>query len=427
MTISISTLSNGLRVISDRNDRVDSAAVGVWVNVGSRHESPEVNGIAHFLEHMAFKGTKTKSAKQIAESIENVGGYLNACTSRESTAYYARVLKEDVGMAIELLADIIQNSVFDPEEINREREVILQEISQCNDTPDDIIFDIFQETAYQNQAIGRSILGPQDIVRRVTREDLQAFIGQKYAASQMVLSATGNVDHDAVVKWAEAAFKGLQRDADIFFEPANYTGGSSIQERDLEQLHLLIGYKAMSMDDPDYYSLCVLTSLFGGGMSSVLFQEIREKRGLAYSIYAFKSCFSDSGMLAIYAGTAPEQAPELLTVIFEEIKNIANNLTEEAIQRSRAQLKAGLLMSLESVSSRCEQLAQHMMFFGRPISRAEIIDRVDSVTKESLLRVAEYIFAQQPTITVLGKTEFMPSLASLGLSCDNEARVANEK
>lgn len=427
MTIHISTLSNGLRVITDTNDRVDSAAIGVWVNIGSRHEISEVSGIAHFLEHMAFKGTHTRSAKQIAESIENVGGYLNACTSRESTAYYARVLKEDTNLAVELLADIIQNSTFEPEEVDREREVILQEISQCNDTPDDIIFDYFQETAYQGQAIGRSILGPSEVVRRISSEDLKSFISQKYVASRMVLSAAGNVDHDLIVAQAEACFKNLQRDADVLFEPATYTGGTFFQNRDLEQLHLLLGFEGLSMDHPDYYSMCVLAALLGGGMSSTLFQEVREKRGLAYSIYAFKSCFSDGGMFSIYAGTSPEQANELLAVVMDEIRQVTKNLTEEIINRSRAQLKAGLLMSLESVSSRCEQLAQHMLFFGRPISRAEIIDRVDAVTAESITKVAEKIFNSMPTLAALGKTEFMPSMADLGLEAEPILRAANEQ
>jgi predicted Zn-dependent peptidase len=415
MTISISTLSNGLRVITDTNDRVDSAAIGVWVNVGSRYEDPNVNGIAHFLEHMAFKGTTTRSAQQIAESVENVGGYLNACTSREATAYYARVLKEDAELAVEILSDILQNSVFDPEEMDKEREVILQEISQCNDTPDDIIFDHFQETAYANQAIGRSILGPQEIVKRINRDDLNRFVADKYVASRMVLAATGNVHHETIVALAEEKFKNLKRDSVVTYEPAAYTGGEFSESRDLEQVHVLLGFDGVAMDDPQYYTVSVLATLLGGGMSSRLFQEVREKRGLAYSIYAFKSCFSDSGMFAIYAGTAPEQAPELLEVITREVKNVAQHLNEEVIKRAKAQLKASLLMSLENVSTRCEQLAQHMLFFGRPISRAEIIDRVEAVNAEGIVAMAHTIFSSKATLTTLGNVSHVPSLSGLGL------------
>lgn len=426
MTISISTLSNGLRVITDYNPNVDSATLGIWVNVGSRHEDPAVNGIAHFLEHMAFKGTKSRSAKQIAESVENVGGYLNACTSREATAYYARVLKEDVPIAMDVLSDIILNSVFDPEEMNRERDVILQEISQCYDTPDDIIFDWFQETAYQSQAVGRSILGTQEIVEKLTREDLIKFIDEKYVASRMVFAASGNIDHDEIVAIAEEKLKDLKRDSIVHCEPANYTGGIFTESRDLEQLHVLLGFRAVSMEDPQYYAVSVLATLLGGGMSSLLFQEVREKRGLAYSIYAFKSCFSDSGMFCVYAGTSPEDVSELLSVISNEIKNISLNLSEESIKRAKAQLKASLLMSLENVSARCEQLAQHMLFFGRPISRAEIIDRVEAVSKEAIIDLADKIFSSHTTMAFLGDVKRLPSLENLTFSNSNQnSNVAN--
>lgn len=408
MTISISTLSNGLRVITDSNDRVDSAAVGVWVNVGSRYETPAINGVAHFLEHMAFKGTTTRSAQEIAEAVENVGGYLNACTSRETTAYYARILKEDVDLGLEILADILQNSTFDPQEIEREREVILQEISQCHDTPDDIIFDHFQETAYPGQSVGRSILGPQQVIRQLKREDLIDFISQKYVASRMVLAAAGNIHHDQIVAYVEEKFSKVKPDASVVFEPAKYSGGYFTESRDLEQLHLLIGYEGVSLDDPQYYTVAVLATLLGGGMSSRLFQEVREKRGLAYSIYAFKSCFTDTGLFGIYAGTAPQQAKELVDVIQTEVANITKNLDEQELSRSRSQLKASLLMSLENIPTRCEQLAQHMIYFGRPISRAEIIDRVDAVNTEDLETAANRIFATTPTITALGNISQVP-------------------
>jgi len=421
MTIGISTLTNGLRVITDSNDRVESAAVGVWVNVGSRNETPEVNGIAHFLEHMAFKGTTTRSAQQIAESVENVGGYLNAFTSRETTAYYARVLKEDVSLGVEILSDILQNSVFDQQEIEKERDVILQEISQANDTPDDIIFDHFQAAAYKGQAIGRSILGPQDVVRSIQKDDLNKFVSEKYAASRMVIAATGNINHEDIVAMAEEKFKNLKTDSAVAFDVAAYTGGEFKEKRDLEQLHVLLGFEGVSMGHPQYYAASVLATLMGGGMSSRLFQEVRENRGLAYSIYAFKSCFSDSGMFGIYAGTSPHQAEELLEVISKEVRGISAYVTTDILKRSKAQLKASLLMSLENVSARCEQLAQHMLFFGRPISRAEIIDRVEAVTADDIVMMADKIFSSKPTLATLGDTSKVPSLDTMNFGANTEA------
>jgi predicted Zn-dependent peptidase len=409
MSISISTLSNGLRVISDSNERVDSAAVGVWVNVGSRTETAAQNGIAHFLEHMAFKGTGTRSALDIAESIENVGGYLNAYTSREVTAYYARVLKEDVHLATDIISDILQNSVFDPAEMEKERDVILQEIAQAHDTPDDIIFDHFQDTAYSHQAVGRPILGPVSNVKSFTNQDLKDFISNYYSASRMVIAAAGHHDHEQLVAMAEEKFGSIQQDSPMTLEPAEYKGGSYVESRDIEQLHLLLGYQGVPLNDPDYYTVSVLSTLFGGGMSSKLFQEVREKRGLAYSIYSFKSSFTDSGLFGIYAGTAPHQAEELIGVVQEQTAAIYKNVSGDSLKRAKAQLKASLLMGLENIPTRCEQLAQHMLFFGRPVSRAEVVDRIDAVSIDDIVRVAKTIFSTPTTRVALGNTKHVPS------------------
>ncbi len=415
MAINISTLSNGLRVITDCNDQVDSAAIGIWVNVGTRFETPETNGIAHFLEHMAFKGTKTRSAKQIAEAVENVGGYVNASTSRENTAYYVRILKEDIDMGLDILADILQNSTFEAIEVDREREVILQEIHQSHDTPDDIIFDHFQATAYPDQAIGMPILGPQEVIRDLKRENLFNFISEKYVASRMVLAAAGNINHEHIVSMAEDKLSQITANADVVFDVAEYKGGYFTQSRDLEQLHLLLGYDGVSIEDPRYYTVAVLATVLGGGMSSRLFQEVREKRGLAYSIYTFKSCFSDSGLFGIYAGTTSQQTRELIDVVHNEVANISNNLNEDEIARARSQLKASWLMGLENVPTRCEQLAQHMIYFGRPISRAEIIDRIDAVDLESLGEIGSEIFSSAPTVAALGDIKNMPNIDSFSV------------
>lgn len=402
MTVRITTLENGLRIITDDMPGIATATLGLWVEVGARYESPEVNGISHFLEHMAFKGTTTRSAKQIAEEIENVGGHLNAYTSRENTAYHARVLEADVPLALEIIADIIQNSTFEPEEVNRERDVILQEIGQANDTPDDIIFDYFQHTAFPNHPLGRPILGPPEIIQKITRDDLKKYINQEYTASRMVFAATGAVNHDTIVDLCQKHFTNLATHSTKDFEKAHYQGGHFFEKRKLEQVHLLLGFESCPYGDPDHFPLSVFSALLGGGMSSRLFQEVREKKGLVYSIYSFNTLFRDAGLFGIYAGTGETQVHELLPTVKEVLTTFPETLEDKEMNRSKAQLKAGLLMSLESTSSRCEQLAQQMMIYKRPISPQEIIEKVNAVTREDILRALSNLLAKTPTFTSIG-------------------------
>src|SRR5579864_9117917 len=357
MTAQLATLANGLRIVTDRVDTVATVSLGLWVDFGTRNEAPNINGVAHFLEHMAFKGTERRTARDIAEEIEAVGGHLNAYTSRESTAYYAKVLKEDVGLALDILADILLNSSFDPAEFERERTVILQEIGQANDTPDDIIFDHFQERAFPDQAMGRPVLGSADVLRRLSREAVMAYLRDNYGAGRMVLSASGNLDHDRIVELADNLLStmpavGAAGNADAA-EPARYVGGEHRQGRDLEQLHLVLGFPGPTLTDPDYYAASVLSTAFGGGMSSRLFQEVREKRGLAYTIHSFAHSFTDGGLFGIYAGTGEDDAGELVPVLCEETLRLADGLTAVELARAKAQIKAGILMSLESTGARC--------------------------------------------------------------------------
>ena len=395
-------LSNGLTIVTDRVETVETAAVGVWIAAGSRHERAEVNGVAHMLEHMAFKGTHNRTAQDIAQAIENVGGYLNAGTSRESTAYYARVLKNDLPLGIELLAEILQDSVFAEDEFERERSVVLQEIGQSLDTPDDIVFDYFQETAFPQQAMGRSILGTSSIIQSMTRDTLVKFRNQLYTAPRMVLVATGNVVHEDVVKYADANFDRLSNNGKIEVEPSAYAGGNFRMQRELEQVHLLMGFKGYSVKHKDNFAVALLATLLGGGMSSRLFQEVREKRGLVYSIYAFKSAHTDSGIFGIYAGTAPDQVSQLVPVVCDELVKATDSLTNEEIERSRIQLKAGLMMGLESTTARCEHLAQQILNFGKLISIQEIVAKIDAVNKDDLYRVAQEIFSSPLTFAALG-------------------------
>jgi predicted Zn-dependent peptidase len=402
MTTEISTLSNGLRIATDRIDTVDTVSLGLWVDVGTRHEAPEINGAAHFLEHMAFKGTERRSARAIAEEIEAVGGHLNAYTSRESTAYYAKVLKEDLPLALDILADILLHSSFDPTELERERTVILQEIGQANDTPDDIIFDYFQERAFPDQAMGRPVLGSPEIIRKLSREAVMGYLRDHYGAARMVLSAAGNLEHARVVDLAEKLLSGMPAERAVTSEPAQYVGGDRRQQRELEQLHLVIGFPGLPLGDPDYYAASVLSTAFGGGMSSRLFQEVREKRGLVYSIHSFAHGYRDGGLFGIYAGTGEEEASELLPVLCDETARLADGFAPPELARAKAQMKAGLLMSLESTGARCEQMAQHMLIYGTPFDPADLVRRIDAVDNAAIARVVAGWHSAPPTLTALG-------------------------
>jgi predicted Zn-dependent peptidase len=402
MTIELSKLKNGMQIATDRIETVDTVSLGIWVDVGTRHEPAELNGVAHFLEHMAFKGTQRRSALAIAEEIEAVGGHLNAYTSRESTAYYAKVLKEDVPLALDILADILQHSTFAAEEMERERTVILQEIGQANDTPDDIIFDHFQECAYPDQAMGRPVLGRPEIIRRLGRDEVTGYLRDHYGARRMVLAAAGNLDHDRIAELAEKLLDGMPAERPVTTEPARYAGGERREERDLEQLHLVLGFPGLVLDDPDFYAGSVLSTAFGGGMSSRLFQEIREKRGLVYTIHCFGHSYRDGGLFGIYAGTGEEEAAELVPALCEEACKLEGGLSAVELSRAKTQLKAGLLMSLESTSARCEQLAQHLLIHGTPFDPAEIVRRIEAVDDAAIRRVVSRWRSGPPTLTALG-------------------------
>ena len=402
MRARVSRLANGLRVATDTVQTVDTVSLGIWVDVGTRHEPAAINGAAHFLEHMAFKGTERRSARDIAEEIEAVGGHLNAYTSRESTAYYAKVLKEDMPLALDILADILQHSTFDPEEIERERTVILQEIGQANDTPDDIIFDHFQECAYPEQAMGRPVLGRPEIIRGLRRDAVVAYLRDHYGARRMVLAAAGNLEHKRLVDLADKLLSELPAERAVTTELARYTGGDRREERDLEQLHLVLGFPGVTLGDPDYYAASVLSTAFGGGMSSRLFQEIREKRGLVYAIHSFVHGYRDGGLFGIYAGTGEDEAAELAPALCEEAMKLQDGLTAIELSRAKAQMKAGLLMSLESTSARCEQLAQHLLIYGTPFDPPEVVRRIEAVDDAAIRRVVSRWHSAPPTVTALG-------------------------
>ena len=406
MTISEARIGGGMRVVSDRMDAVESVSLGVWVNAGARNEEASNNGVSHLLEHMAFKGTRRRSSLDIATEIENVGGHLNAYTSRETTVYYATVLKENLDLALDIVADIVMNSTFAEEELDRERGVVLQEIGQANDTPDDIVFDLFQETAYPDQPLGRPILGTAETVGSMPRQTLVDYIGSQYGGDRMVLSAAGNLDPDDLFRRAEDAFAGIETSSAPMAVEGRYTGGDLRQPRDLEQAHLVMGFEGVAFKDEDYYPLAVLSTALGGGMSSRLFQEIREKRGLVYSIYTFSSAFADGGIFGLYAGTGGDQLAELLDAVGAELRRVADVPMDDAeLARSRAQIKAGVLMSLESTSSRAERLARHLLIHDRIIPVEEMSRRIDAVSADDIRRVAARLLSSAPTITAMGPVD----------------------
>ena len=402
MSIRITTLPNGLTVATDQMESVETASLGVWVNAGTRHETPDVNGVSHLLEHMAFKGTERRSARAIAEEMDNVGGHLNAYTSRENTAYYAKVLKEDVPLAVDLIADILQHSTLDSEELAREQQVVVQEIGQTVDTPDDIIFDHFQAIAYPGQALGRPVLGTVDLVKGMTRDVLAGYMGANYSGQRMILAGSGRIDHDALVELAAAHFTELPREGIAVEEPALYHGGDFREERELEQVHVMLGFNGIGYQDPDYYVASVLSTLLGGGASSRLFQEVREKRGLVYTIYSYASSYQDGGLFGVYAGTGEDEVEELIPLVCDEIMKVTAAVTPEEVHRARAQLKASVLMSLESTSTRCEQLARQLFIYGHPVTTDELVAHIEQVDEAAVIRVAQRLFTSPPTFAALG-------------------------
>ncbi|HVJ34208.1 MAG TPA: pitrilysin family protein [Terriglobia bacterium] len=401
-TVRVTTLPNGFRVATDYMQSVETVAIGVWAAVGTRHEPAAHNGVAHLLEHMAFKGTKRRTASDIVVEIEAVGGYLNAYTGREQTAYYARVLADDVPLAVDIIADIIQNSTYETAELARERAVVLQEIGQAEDTPDDIIFDHFQEVAYPDQAMGRPVLGRAEIVKDLPRDVVANYLRGCYRADQMVLCAAGKVDHDRLVDLAIKAFDGLPVGTAPLTEAADYRGGDLRLERDLEQVHVVLGFDGISHTDPDHYTASVMSQLIGGGMSSRLFQEVREKRGLVYSINSFTTSFNDTGVFGVYAGTGEAEVAEMMPVICEELSKLPQDLRDEEVHRAAVQLKAGTLMSREKTSARCEQLANQVLIFNRPIPVSEIVAKIDAVTPDDIRRVTRRFLQSVPTLVSLG-------------------------
>ncbi len=403
MSVEVTQLENGLTVVSENMPDLESAALGIWVKAGARNEKREQHGVAHLLEHMAFKGTTSRTAIQIAEEIENVGGDVNAATSVETTSYYARVLQDDVELGIDILHDILANSTFDEAELEREQHVILQEIGAANDTPDDLVFDLFQDTAFAGQPIGRPILGTPETVKSFGAQSLRAYLSDHYRGPSMVLSAAGRVDHAKLVAQASQTFGQFGNEGGAAPQAAFYRGGECLLERDFQEAQIVIGFEGKPYQVRDFYASQLLATVLGGGMSSRLFQEVREKRGLCYSIYAFHWAFSDSGVFGIHAATGEEDAVELVPVIIDELLRAAQDINEQEVKRARAQIRSSLLMSMESPSSRSGQIARQILLYGRLVTNEELNDRLAAISAERLQDLAVRLFTQSnPTLAAVG-------------------------
>ncbi|MGF1456338.1 MAG: M16 family metallopeptidase [Alphaproteobacteria bacterium] len=406
MGVIVTELSNGLRVACDPMAGVESVALGVWVGAGGRHETAPENGIAHFLEHMAFKGTATRSARDIAETIEAVGGFFNAYTGRSQTAYHVRLLKDDVALGLDLLTDILRRPRFDTEEFERERTVILQELARANDTPDDLVFDLLQEAAYPEQAFGRPILGTLDSVRSFTTDHLRAFQDRHYRPDQLVISASGAVDPDRLHALAEAAFGDMAPGGTPAApEPAKFRGGERRGTGDTEQVHLTLAFEGAPLGDPAYYASWAYGEILGGGMSSRLFQDIREERGLAYAVHAGARSYTDTGTLTVYTGTAPEALPEVAASVARNMRELAENVRPEELDRARAQIRSGVLMALESPGGRADAAATDLLQEGRIVPPTELVERVAAVDADAIRSFAARVLGSgRPAFAAVGDT-----------------------
>jgi predicted Zn-dependent peptidase len=414
-SVGLTTLPSGLRIVSQRMDHAATVSLGIWIGAGSRDELPHEHGLAHLLEHMAFKGTARRSALQIAEEIESVGGDLNAATSVEYTCYTARVLGSDLPLAVDILADILTASSLTEEELKREKGVILQEIGAVQDTPDDLVYDRFLQAAFPDQPLGRPILGTAKTVKSFTPDAIRAYLARHYHAGNMVLAASGAVDHGELVALAQQHLAALPASPATppAREESHYRGGEARVGSDEEQVHLVLGFPGQAFKDGAHYPLQIFSSVLGGGLSSRLFQEVREKRGLAYAIDAFHWPFSDCGVFGIGAGTAPEDVGELIEVALSCLRQAAEDTTEAEVARARAQMKVGLLASLESPGGKLDQMARQVLLFGRAIPREELAARLDAVTLEDVRAAGRSLLGHQPTVAAVGPLKGLPPAKAL--------------
>ncbi|KJS47318.1 pitrilysin family protein [Desulfosporosinus sp. BICA1-9] len=395
-------LPNGVRIITEEIEHVRSAAFGIWVGAGSRDELEGYEGISHFIEHMFFKGTENRSARALAESLEAVGGQLNAFTTKEYTCYYAKVLDEDLDLAINVLSDMFFCSLFDEKEIEKEKNVVIEEIKMYEDSPDELIHDIFSEHVWNDHPLGKPILGTVESIGSLSREKIMHFLSEHYAPENVVIAVAGKIKHDEVVKKLSPQFGTFERGGRRVIEGT--PSGLKVehyQQKETEQMHIILGVPGLSQDDEDIYAMHIFNNILGGGLSSRLFQEIREQRGLAYSVYSYHSTYVDTGLFAVYAGTSPKNTKEVIECILEELMNIKQKgISAEELVRTKAQIKGGLYLGLEAVSSRMSRLGKTELTYNRVLSPEEVVEKLSRVTLEDVLRVVGRLW-QKDKISVM--------------------------
>ena len=400
-----SKLSNGIRVVSEKIPYVKSVSVGIWVGAGSRLETEEHSGISHFIEHLFFKGTDKRSAKAIAESLDSVGGQLNAFTSKEQTCYYARVLDEHLDLALDVLADMFFNSKFKEKEIDKEREVIKEEIKMYEDTPDELIHDVFSQTIWANHPLGRPVLGTEETISSFKREDILDYIGANYTTDNIVIALAGNVNHEKILPEIERLF-GKKRPSSLKkkLEPPKNKAQYFNLYKETGQVQICLGTPGLPQEHPKIYPLYILNSILGGGLSSRLVQKIREDRGLAYSVYSYHSTFSDTGLFTFYAGTRLEKYEEVVQLIIEETTKISKEgITDQELQKAKEQLKGNLYLGLESVGSRMTRLGRNELSLGRFVTPEEVVEKITAVTRGQVQELAQELFAPEKfTIATIG-------------------------
>lgn len=406
-----SKLKNGLTVATQEMIGAQTMALAISVDVGARYESEAESGLSHFLEHMAFKGTERRTALEIAEEMDALGASVNAYTSSEHTVYYARFLPEDLTKVVDVLSDILQHSTFTQEETDRERGVILQEIAMHRDAPEDLVFDYYHETLYPNQPLGRSIMGTEAKIEAYQPDDLRHYMAKHYCPARMIVSASGKVNHDALVALIEASFHYTESGTKITPEAMRYQGGEKRVKKDIEQMHFVLGFPGISFSDPDYYVAQVMTTILGGGMSSRLFQEVREKRGLVYNVYAFQSGYAEAGNFGVYAAASENKAAELVPVLADVLLGMADGGVSEAeLARAKRQHTAGLKMVAESVSSVAEWIGRHKLNYGAFRDLDAMTANYEAVTAEAVQRSLKRVLGSgQPTVAVLGPQKGLAS------------------
>ena len=387
-------LENGVRVVTEASDAV-SSAVGVWIEVGSRHEQRQHNGASHFLEHLVFKGTQSRSAFSIADDVERLGGSINGFTTKEYTCYHARTLSEHTPVAVDVLADLVRSPLLRPEDVEIERDVILQEIFDAEETPEDFVHDYFLEQYWPGHPLGWPVLGTKDTISSLTRDVLAAFLAERYRPDRVIVAAAGGVEHDAFVELCRRRFDDLEGGAGTPpTDRPDFSPGVFLSQRDLEQVHMVIGFPGIAYTDPRREVADVLVSALGGGMSSRLFQEVRERRGLAYSIYGFQSGFRDIGYTGVYAATSREHLTDTARVILEEVLAVARDgLDPEELARTKSHLVGSIPLSLESTENRMFRLARNQMYFGRELAVDEVVTAIQGVTATDVVELAREVFA----------------------------------